>query len=135
MTVKKSSFSRGALAKQTGVNIETIRYYEKDNVMPDPPRSSGGHRLYDSTHLKRLYFIRRCRELGFSLDEIRGLLNLVNSQHYTCAEVKERTTNQLENTRQKIRDLRKMERTLKEMVAECSGGMVPDCPIVDTLFA
>ena len=135
MSMSKSVLSRGALAKETGVNSETIRYYEKAGLMPDPPRSGAGHRLYDGTHLKRLYFIRRCRELGFSLDEIRGLLNLVDSQHYTCAEVQERTTQQLANTRQKIRDLRKMERTLKDMVSQCSGGMVPDCPIVDTLYA
>ena len=134
MATSKSVLSRGALAKETGVNIETIRYYEKAGLMPDPPRSAAGHRLYDGTQLKRLYFIRRCRELGFSLDEIQGLLDLVDSEHYTCAEVQERTTRHLANTQQKIRDLRKMERTLKAMVSQCSGGMVPDCPIVDMLF-
>ena len=126
---------RGALAKCSGVNSETIRYYEKIGLMPDPLRSSGGHRIYEQPHLKRLLFIRRTRELGFTLKEIRGLLGLVDGGDYTCAEIKNRTLSHLDNVAKKIRDLQKMQRTLKSMASKCDGGLVPDCPIVDALFS
>jgi len=135
MVSKKSGLSRGMLARQSGVNSETIRYYEKIELMPDPMRSEGGHRVYNQTHLHRLSFIRRCRELGFNLKEIRGLLDLVDGGDYTCAEVRERTTVHLDDVRQKIRDLQKMQRTLKIMVSQCDGGLVPECPIINTLFS
>ena len=135
MASKKCELSRGAIARQTGVNAETIRYYEKINLMPAPPRSEGGHRIYDQAHLRRLSFIRHCRELGFTLDEVRGLLDLVDTGDYTCAEVRERTILHLGDVQQKIANLRNMEKVLKEMVAGCEGGLVPDCPIIDALFA
>ncbi len=102
--------------------------------MPEPIRAGNGYRVYDETGLKRLSFIRRCRELGFSLDEVRGLLGLVDGGDYTCAEVRDLSIVRLGDVRQKIRDLRKMERTLKEMVSQCDGGLVPECPIVDRLY-
>lgn len=117
MADKKRDILRGALAKETGVNIETIRYYEKIGLMPDPLRTGAGYRVYDASDLKRLLFIRRCRELGFSLDDLRGLLGLVDGCDYTCAQVRDLTIVHLGDVRQKIRDLRKMERTLKEMVS------------------
>ena len=126
--------SRGELANQTGVNSETIRYYEKIGLMPNPARSAGGHRMYDQSHLKRLSFIRRSRELGFTLQEIRELLQLVDGGNYTCAEVRDRTVVHLDDVSRKIRDLQKMQRTLKSMASKCDGGLVPDCPIVDALF-
>ena len=135
MVSRKSGLLRGVLAKQSGVNGETIRYYEKIGLMPDPIRSEGGHRLYNDTHLRRLLFIRRCRELGFTLKEVRGLLELVDEGDYTCAEVRERTIVHLDDVRQKIRDLQKMQRTLKIMVSQCDGGLVAECPIIDTLFS
>ncbi len=135
MVSRKSGLLRGVLAKQSGVNGETIRYYEKIGLMPDPIRSEGGHRLYNDTHLRRLLFIRRCRELGFTLEEIRGLLELVDEGDYTCAEVRDRTTVHLNDVKQKLRDLKKMQRTLKIMVSQCDGGLVPECPIIDTLFS
>ena len=131
----KNQMSRGSMAKQTGVNIETIRYYEKIGLMPDPARSSGGHRIYDQSHLKRLSFIRRSRELGFTLHEIRELLELVDGGDYTCAEVRDRTMFHLDDVATKIRDLQKMQRTLKTMASKCDGGLVPECPIVDALYS
>ena len=127
--------SRGSLANSSGVNSETIRYYEKIGLMPDPMRSAGGHRIYERPHLKRLSFIRRTRELGFSIKEVRGLLVLVDGGEYTCAEVRDRTLVHLYDVAQKIRDLQKMQRTLKSMVSKCDGGQVPDCAIVDALFS
>ena len=134
MAAKKRDLSSGALAREAGVNIETIRYYEKIGLLPEPVRADNGYRVYGETGLKRLSFIRRCRELGFSLDEVRGLLGLVDGGDYTCAEVRDLSIVRLGDVRQKIRDLRKMERTLKDMVSECDGGLVPECPIVDRLY-
>jgi MerR family mercuric resistance operon transcriptional regulator len=135
MAARKRDLSSGALAREAGVNIETIRYYEKIGLMLEPLRADNGYRVYGETGLRRLSFIRRCRELGFSLDEVRGLLGLVDGGDYTCAEVRDLSVVRLGDIRQKIRDLRKMERTLKEMVSQCDGGLVPECPIVDRLYA
>ena len=127
-------FTIGALSKGTGCKIETIRYYERIGLLPKPPRSPGGHRLYQDDHLRRLTFIRRCRELGFTLDEVRGLLHLVDGGAYTCAEVKALTLDHAAELRRKVADLRRMKRVLEEMAAECEGGEVPECPIIDALF-
>lgn len=123
----------GMLSKLTAVNIETIRYYEKIGLLPPPPRTAGGHRLYPESHLKRLNFVRRGRELGFTLDEVRNLLKMVDGGH-TCGEVKDAALAHLKNIRRKIADLRRMERTLSQTAARCEGGDAPDCPIVDVLF-
>ncbi len=123
----------GALSKRTGCHIETIRYYERIGLLPAPPRSVGGYRLYGREHLKRLTFIRRSRELGFTLDEVRGLLALVEGG-YTCAEVKAVTLGHLSEVRRKMADLRKLERVLREMAAQCDGGLVPECPVMDALL-
>ncbi len=124
----------GALSSATGVNIETIRYYEKIGLMPAPPRNEGRQRIYDTSHLKRLTFIRRGRELGFSLDQIRELLGLVRGHDLTCAEVKSMTDGHVADIRRKIKDLRKLERVLTELSAQCGGDAVPDCPILDALL-
>jgi MerR family transcriptional regulator, mercuric resistance operon regulatory protein len=126
--------SIGKLSKQSGVNIETIRYYEKIGVMPAPGRSAGGFRIYEPDHLKRLSFVRRSRLLGFSLDEIRSLLRLVDGHCHTCAEVHALMLSHLAEIRGKIRDLRRLQRAMAEMAARCSGESVPECPIVDALF-
>jgi len=126
--------TRGSLANKTGVNAETIRYYEKAGVMPDPPRTAGGHRLYDESLVRRLFFIRRCRELGFTLYEVRELLKLVDEDEYTCADILQNTKAQITRIRGKIRDLRKMETTLKTMSSQCSGEDVPECPIIEALW-
>ncbi len=134
MDAKKEGLSRGILAKQSGVKSETIRYYEKIGLMPDPVRSSGGHRVYNKKHLQRISFIRRCRELGFNLKDVRGLLDLVDGSKYTCSEVRDYTTIHINDIKQKIRDLQKMQRTLKIMVSQCDGKLVPECPIIDALL-
>jgi MerR family transcriptional regulator, mercuric resistance operon regulatory protein len=126
--------SRGSLAKQSGVNSETIRYYEKIGLMNLPIRSEGGHRIYSQIDLKRLFFIRRSRELGFSLEEIRALLKLVDGGDYSCAEVRDRTNQHLNDVTKKISDLRKIQRTLKDMISQCEYNRIPDCPIIETLF-
>ena len=131
---KNTSFLIGALSERTGCNIETIRYYEKIGLLPAPPRSPGRRRLYTDTHRKRLTFIRRCRQLGFSLDEIRELLDLVDGGSYTCDEVRELTLNHADEVKRKITDLRRMEKVLRDITSKCSGGRVPECPIIEALF-
>ena len=125
----------GDIARSSGVQIETIRYYERIGVVPKPGRTKGGHRLYSAEQLNRLVFIRRSRELGFSLAEVRTLLDLIDGGEMTCEEVHGITMQHLANVRQKLADLRRLERALKELAGHCSKGKVPECPIVDTLFA
>ena len=124
----------GEISRRSGVNIETIRYYERSGVMPKPARSAGGQRLYNETQLNRLGFIRRSRELGFSLKETCALLLLVDSGEMTCSEVHGMTIEHLKDVKSKIVDLRKLERALKELAAQCSLGDVSDCPIVENLY-
>ena len=132
-SLKTQHFPIGVLSAETGVNIETIRYYERIELMPAPPRTEGKQRVYDIRHLKRLTFIRRTRELGFSVEEIRGLLRLVDGGSYTCAEVNEITVRHLDDIRRKMADLKKLSRVLGNMAAQCSKGQVPECPIIDAL--
>lgn len=124
----------GAMSKQTGVNIETIRYYERIEIMPKPDRTAGGNRQYNHDQLKRLSFIKRSRELGFSIEEIRALLKMVDRSDFTCGEVHSMTTQHLASVKEKILALHRLEEALATMAAECSRGDVPDCPILDTLF-
>jgi MerR family transcriptional regulator, mercuric resistance operon regulatory protein len=133
-TPRGDGLSIGALAKRTGVNLETIRYYERIGLVPAPPRTAGGHRVYGRDHLKRLAFIRRARGLGFTLDEIRTLLGLVDGNGYTCAEVREITLRHLALVRRKIADLGRLEHSLADMAARCTGDSVPDCAVIDALW-
>jgi MerR family transcriptional regulator, mercuric resistance operon regulatory protein len=126
--------TRGKLALQTGCNIETIRYYEQIGLLPPPQRSAGGHRLYDPAHLKRLRFVRRCRDLGFTLDEIGGLLTLVDGGRYTCAQIEALAIEHVRGIQEKIADLEKLRTTLQAMASKCSGSQVPECPIIDALL-
>jgi len=127
------SLKRAELARRSGCNLETIRYYEKIGLLPDPPRSEAGYRLYDEHHLQRLRFILRARELGFPVEEIRGLLGLVDGGNQTCAEVKSRTQKHLADVRTRIADLARIERVLAQTAEQCSGDEVPECPVLDAL--
>jgi MerR family transcriptional regulator, mercuric resistance operon regulatory protein len=128
-----TGMTRGQLARRTGRNLETIRYYEKIGLLPAPPRSGGGYRQYAAVHERRLRFIMRARELGFGIAEIRGLLALVDRHAYTCAEVRDMTLNHLAAVRLRIADLKRLERTLAGTVAACAGRKVPECPVIDAL--
>lgn len=133
--VSGKGLQRAALARRTGCNLETIRYYEKIGMLPDPPRTAAGYRVYDDRHVSRLRFIMRARELGFSIKEIGGLLGLVDGGNQTCAEVKERTERHLSDVRAKIADLRRIERVLSATAAQCSGNRVPECAVLEALSA
>jgi len=125
---------RAELARRTGCNLETVRYYEKVRLLPEPPRTAGGYRSYNAAHERRLRFVLRARELGFSLDEIRELLRLVDERDQPCAEARAVAAAHLHDVRAKIADLKRMERVLKEMVAKCADGSLPECPLIETLF-
>lgn len=127
------AFRIGEVSRQTGVKIETIRYYERIGVMPAPDRSAGGSRLYVLQQVKRLHFIKRSRELGFSLDDVRRLLLLADGGQ-SCGEVKALTDRHLANIREKIEDLQRLERMLGDVSAKCSGDDAPECPVIDALF-
>jgi len=130
---RESGFTRGDLARTTGCNIETIRYYEKTGLLPDPPRTDAGYRIYSAAHATRLRFILRARELGFSMEDIRGLMGLEDGTAPTCAEVKERTERHLADVRARIADLRRIESVLAATASRCSGAEVPDCPVLDAI--
>jgi MerR family mercuric resistance operon transcriptional regulator len=102
-------------------------------MLPAPPRTAGGRRVYDATHLRILAFVRRSRELGFSLDEIRTLIRLGGPDKASCRQVREVAALHLDDIRAKIADLRKMERLLSKTVARCTGNTAPDCPVLDIL--
>jgi len=130
---RAGNLSIGDLSRHTGVNVETIRYYERIELLPAPPRTQGRHRLYDEAHRQRLAFIRRSRDLGFSINDTRGLLGLTPGHNLTCAQVKALTERHVADVRTKIRDLRKLDRVLSQLAAKCKGSSVPDCPILDAL--
>ncbi len=123
----------GELSRLSGVNIETIRYYERIKMIPEPPRTESGRRLYSGTDLRVLAFIRRSRELGFSLEDIRTLLRLGGPEKASCREVREIAAHHLAGIRAKLGDLKKLERLLAKTVARCSGKTAPDCPVLDIL--
>jgi len=128
-----AAISIGELSRRTGVNIETIRYYERINMLPHPPCTASGRRVYGEVETRTLAFIRRTRELGFTLDEIRALLAL-SAEHgrEACVEVRELAASHLEDVRAKIADLRAMQRVLADAVRRCDAGESAGCPLIDT---
>jgi MerR family mercuric resistance operon transcriptional regulator len=124
----------GALAKRTGLTVEGIRFYEKAGILRAPTRTAGRHRLYSRADLKQLSFIRRARQLGFSLDDVRALLRLSgNTGERSCADAHRLGAKHLEEVRDKISDLKKMEKALRCIVASCAEGTLPECPLIETL--
>jgi len=130
------NFKTGELAKRAGVNVETLRFYERKGLLPKPPRRLSGYREYPPESVRLIRFIKRAKDLGFSLVEIRELLALRVRPGTTCAEVRERAEHKLEDVRQKIADLKAIERALKKLTATCSGrGPLSQCPILENLDA
>ena len=133
---QRAGIQIGELSRRTGCNIVTIRYYEQIALLPAPARSAGRYRVYDTADVRRLAFIRRARELGFTLDEVRTLLSLsADDGQDTCANVREVAERHLADVRAKIGDLQAMEHVLADAVRRCAAGQVPGCPIIDALSA
>lgn len=129
-------FSIGQLAKRSGCKVETVHYYEKIGLMPEPPRTDGGHRVFFLPHVKRLNFIRRSRELGFKIEQIKELLKFIDEPDHHCGEVKEVAIQHAKVVQSKINDLQRLNSALNSMVTPCKGSnnSIDDCPIIDALF-
>ncbi len=124
----------GKVAKSTKVNIETIRYYEKQGLIPNPPRTTSGYRQYPEDTIARIRFIKSAQGLGFSLKEISELLALRVDPHTICADVKLRAENKAAEIDKKIKTLKKIKNTLSKLAKECNGkGPTSKCPILDSL--
>jgi MerR family transcriptional regulator, copper efflux regulator len=124
----------GRLAKQAGVNLETVRFYERRGLLPRPPRSASGYRLFPADAARRLRFIRRAQELGFSLAEIAELLSLRVSHGTTSAEIRARAEAKITDIEAKIRSLEPMKNTLRKLTKVCDGCTpVAQCPILESL--
>jgi DNA-binding transcriptional MerR regulator len=122
----------GTLSQLSGVNIETIRYYEKVRLLPAASRAGNGYRQYDDTSVERLAFIRRGRELGFTIDEIRELLALAHHPDQPCSNADRMTRSHLEDIEGKIRDLQRMRRALRQVV-DCHGQTAEHCQLLRAL--
>ena len=129
------SLTIGRLAQAAGVNLDTVRYYERSALMPEPRRSDAGYRLYSQRDLERLNFIRGAKSLGFSLDEIRHLLDLVDSEG-DRSEVRALASSRLEDMDRRLAEMQQARTVLAGLVTACSGqGSVRDCPIVEAVVA
>lgn len=133
MVTKMRGLSIGQLAHAAGVNLETIRYYERIGLVAAPNRSQKGHRSYDASAVKELTFVRRARELGFGISDIRTLLMLAASDYDSCASIKEIATTHLTGVQSKIADLAKLENILRQTIGQCGGQQSPHCPVLDML--
>lgn len=127
-------FTIGQLAKKANVNLETIRFYERKGLLPEPPRNRSGHRQYSNKDLRRTEFIKRTQSLGFSLQEISDLLSLRVESGKTCGDVKLRVKAKLIDIEEKIETLQKMREVLLRLETNCPGkGPLNECPILETL--
>lgn len=133
MITKARGLTIGKLAKLAGVNLETVRYYERIGLMLPPDRTDGGHRTYDHQAMKHLAFVRRARELGFSIADIRALLTLAAPGQNSCAEVKEVAGAHLASVKSKLADLARLETILSRTIAQCSENPSPTCPVLNML--
>ena len=134
MSTGKEDTSRltiGRLAKQAGVNLETVRYYERRGLMPEPPRTASGYRIYSKDDVARIRFIKHAQELGFTLKEISELLSLRVSHDVSCAEVKNKAREKIEEIDKKIESLQEMKKVLIMLENRCTGtGPTSQCPIL-----
>lgn len=131
--MNSSILTIGHLARQTGTKVETIRFYEKNGLLPQPSRTGGNYRSYEQGHLNRLSFIRRARELGFSLDQIREFLNLADDRSQSCAAVDAIAKAHRKEVERKIEDLIALKSELDRMIDQCGCGLVADCRIIESL--
>ena len=123
----------GTLSRKTGTKVQTIRYYEQIGLMKEPGRTSGGQRRYHEADLDRLAFIRHSRQLGFSLDAIRDLLDLADHPDQSCAEADSIAQKQLIQVEQRLLRLRALKKELKRMISECTGDSVAECRVLEVL--
>lgn len=126
-------YAIGELAKATGTKVETIRYYERIGLLPEPARTTGNYRAYAPDHLARLSFIRRARDLGFSIEQVRALLALSRQGERSCEAVDAIAREHLAEVERKITDLEALRRELAEVIAQCGRGTIAGCRIIEAL--
>jgi Hg(II)-responsive transcriptional regulator len=128
------TLTTGEVADRADVNIQTVRYYERRGLIPEPPRTSGGYRQYSTDHVARIRFIKRAQELGFTLEEAQELLNLRVASGSDRADVRAVAQDKIDEVEAKIRDLRRIRDTLGDLVEACEGhGATSECPILHAL--
>ena len=134
MTMHSGSLSIGQLAKRTDVGVETVRFYEREGLLAEPERRLSGYRQYQSDTVDRLLFIRRAKELGFTLKEIKELLSLRVDEDKTCADVRQQAEAKMADIEDRIRTLQRMKRALAKVTRQCSGsGPTSECPILESI--
>ncbi|MBN22433.1 MAG: hypothetical protein CL678_14210 [Bdellovibrionaceae bacterium] len=134
LAAKSTQYTAGRLAKAAGVNIQTVRFYDREGILVPKSRTDAGYRLYDQEGLKRLSFIQQAKDLGFTLAEIKELLGLRIRSVQCCDRVQKKTEKKLEDIQTKIRQLKKLEKTLKQLVQNCKDRVISDqCPILERM--
>lgn len=132
--MKEESFTIGKVARLTGVGIETVRFYEREGLIPEPPRRDSGYRQYSPTTIDRIHFIKRAKDIGFTLAEIRELLSLSVGPKTTCTDVKRKAAEKIEEVDAKIAALKRIKQALNRLTDQCRGkGPVSECPILENL--
>ncbi len=130
----QKELTRGKLAKKLGCNVETIRFYEQKGLLLEPKRTQNGYRIYSEEDIKRLNFILKCKNLGFSIKETKALLSLVDNNEYSCDDINEITKIHIKDIENKISALNIMLQELKTISKNCKLGKGKDCSIIDALF-
>jgi len=128
-----NGYSIGDLGKATGTKVETIRYYEQIGLLPKPSRTAGNYRSYDASHLGRLSFIRRARDLGFSLENVRALLGLSDQKDRSCVAVDTIARRHRADIDRKIADLTALRGELDSIIDQCQCGTIAECRIIEAL--
>lgn len=129
-----TTYKIGEVARRTDVNKETVRYYEKRELIPTPDRRRSGYRIFTQRHIDQIKFIKRAQQLGFTLSEIKELLELRLDEETSCSEIKKEARQKYQDVTQKIKDLRQIQETLVDLIDSCSEGRpIDDCPILNAL--
>jgi len=124
----------GALADAADVGVETLRFYEREGLLPEPPRSDAGYRLYDAEAVRRVLFIRKAKELGFTLSETKDLLELRVTDAFVCDDVRNRAREKIAKVENRIRELDRVRRVLHDLVEACTArAKTSECPILEVL--
>ena len=123
----------GELARASDTTAETIRYYERIGLLPAPPRTAGNYRSYSATHASRLCFTRRARDLGFSIEQIRALLDLADQKQLPCEAVDVIAREHLAEVKRKLADLAALRRELESLIGQCRHGTIAECRIIEAL--
>lgn len=132
--MKEESCTIGKVARVTGVGIETIRFYEREGLIPEPPRRNSGYRQYPPATIDRVCFIKKAKGLGFTLAEIKGLLSLRVGSKTTCADVRRKAMQKIKEVDAKISDLKRIRKALNQLTNQCRGkGQIGECPILENL--